>query len=156
MHDDTFFYFGHARWGDGDLEWMILDSCEVLMFETWTGDTVFDRWGGSLQGVHMILGFATDSINQVGRGGRFAFFLTGVSFGPFQIIAPLTVRNAWFTACVQTENSNKVAAVLYSTTADDPWNHGLDDPSNDHANGFGYVCSDPIPAKWWVWIAVPC
>jgi hypothetical protein len=156
MHDDTFMFFGHARWGDGDLEWMILDSCEILQFETWTGDTVFDRWGGALQGVHMILSFDTISINQETRGGRFAFFTTGVSFGPFQIFPAFPVRDAWFMACIQTENSNKRAAVLYSSMADDPWNPPLDDPSNDHADGFGYTCSDPVPAKWWVYISVSC
>ncbi len=156
MHDDTFMHYSQARWGVGDLEWIALDSCEVLMFETWTGDTVFDRWGSALQGVHMILGFGTDSINQETRGGRFALFVTGISYGPFQLLPSSTVKNAWFIACSQTENSNKQAAVLYSTKADDPWNAPLDDPSNDHANGFGYFCSDPIPAKWWVWIAIQC
>ncbi|MFX1474737.1 MAG: DUF6345 domain-containing protein, partial [Promethearchaeota archaeon] len=156
MHHDTFMHYSQARWGDGDLEWLILDSCEILMFETWTHNTVFDRWGGALQGVHGILSFDTISINQETRGSRFALFMTGFSSGPFEYIGPSIVRNAWFMACVQTENSNKRAAVLYSSMADDPWNPPLDDPSHDHANGFGYVCSDPIPAKWWVWIAVPC
>jgi len=140
-----------ARWGDGDLEWIVLDACSPLAWENENGENVFERWGPALQGVHMICSFATGSQNVQTRGMRFAMYLTGPFFR-------YTIKKAWFQACADTEGSNCWAAVLYATKSADPWSPQLDDPIHDHAHGFGYVSSDPTPSttKWLVWIASQC
>ena len=67
-------------------------------------------------------------------------YLTGYFTNP-----SLTIVNAWFRTCLETEPSKHVAAVFYATKSTNPFQPQLDDPINDHAYGFGYVCSDPTP-----------
>jgi len=148
-YDDKGLHYSEARWGDGDLEWIVFDACSVLMWEHPDEQVnVWDRWTPALQGLHIILSFATGSMNVQTRGTKFANYL----------IQGHTLINSWFWACAETEGSEIVTAVLYASKANDPWNPGLDDPSNDHAHGFGYVCSDPTPAvyKWFVYITAGC
>ena len=150
-YDNKFLRDVECRWGDGDLEWMVLDTCEALEWKTAFDKNLFERWGPALQGAHMICSFSTTAYNRETRGGLFAIFLTSSMF-------KYTIRTAWFTACALTEGSAVSAAVLYATASEDPWDPQLDDPINDHAHGFGYVCSDPTPdvAKWWVWLSSQC
>jgi hypothetical protein len=51
-----------------------------------------------------------------------------------------------------------LSAVFYASKSPDPLNPQLDDPINDHAYGFGYVCTDPIPGtfSWYVYITSGC
>jgi hypothetical protein len=151
LHDDMHLRNVECSFGDGDLEWIVFDSCEVLAWVDSQGANVFERWGPALQGVHMICGFSTTSYNRETRGSFFASYLT---FPIFRY----TIADAWFAACDLSEGSTVFAAVLYATASADPWNPQLDDPINDHAHGFGYVCSDPTPAtaKWWVWLSSQC
>ncbi len=148
-HHNKHLDHSEARWGDGDLEWIVLDACSPLKFENNAGDTVFERWGPALQGLHMICSFSTGSMNVQMRGLRFAQYLT--FFG-------MRVINAWFIACKQTEGSSHYAAVLYASKSNDPWNPQLDDVYYDHIHGWGYVANDPTPSliKWFVWISSPC
>jgi hypothetical protein len=149
--DDHFLDHSEARWGDGDLEWIVLDAFSLLAWENENGENVFERWGSAFQGLHMICSFATESQNARVRGLAFAEHLTSPYYN-------LTIKDAWFKACAATEESSHWAAVLYATTSPDPWNPQLDDPIHDHAHGFGYVSSDPTPSttKWFVWIASQC
>lgn len=151
MHDDQALYDTECKWGDGDLEWIVFDACSVLAWQNSDGKNVFERWGSAFQGLHMMCSFSTGSSNVQTRGYTFAYLLTGAWGLP---ICP--IYSAWFQACAATQNSDCWSAVLYVTKSNDPWNPQLDDPINDHAHGFGYVSSDPIPAKWLVWIAMQC
>ena len=151
MHDDQALYDTECRWGDGDLEWIVFDACSVLAWQNSVGTNVFDRWGPAFQGLHMICSFSTGSSNVQTRGYTFAYFLTGAWGLP---ICP--IYSAWFQACAATQGPDCWSAVLYVTQSNDPWNPQLDDPINDHAHGFGYVCNDPVAAKWLVWIATTC
>ena len=150
-HDDTVLYSTECKWGDGDLEWIVLDACSPLAWVNQDGKTVFERWGPVFQGLHMICSFATGSSNVQIRGSVFAYLLTG-GYG----LTPLPIYASWFQACGATQDSACWSAVLYATESNDPWNPQLDDPINDHAHGFGNVCSDPLDAKWLVWIATTC
>jgi hypothetical protein len=154
-HDDTWMDHSHASWGDQDLEWIFLDSCSVLRDENSGGETVFDRWGPALDGVHMVLGFHTGAHDKENRGSYLAFYLSDWDFGIIKFDA-LTVKDAWFAACKATEGSSVWTAVLYATQSNDPWSPQLNDPINDHIWGQGYVSSDPTSPKWWVWIATTC
>jgi hypothetical protein len=148
---DQFLHYTEARWGNGDLEWIALDACSPLAWTDGSGNNVFDRWGQALQGVHLILSFSTGSHNVKTRGTYFALYMTGAFF-----FGKRTVKNSWFRACQKTEGSSEFAAVLYGTKADDPWNPNVPDPHGDYLHGFGPVCADPLPAKWWVWITHSC
>ena len=145
-YDDTFLRYDEARWGDKDLEWIVLDACSCL--EHTSSNPVW-RWGPALRGLHIILGFHSGSYNVETLGWWFATLMGRW----FWFTLGLKIIDAWFTACPLAGDPN--AACLYATKADDPWNPPLDDPTNDHLWGFGYVCSDPYPGtKWWVWLAL--
>jgi len=152
-HDDTGLEYSALRLGDGDLDSIVFDACSPLKWENNNGDDVFQRWAPSLQGIHQVLSFGTTSQNSAVRGTKFALYMTG-----FMFLQPTTIINAWFRACAETEGSDRLAAVFYASKSADPLNPQLDDPINDHAYGFGYVCSDPVPGSfsWYVYITSSC
>ncbi|MBY8997227.1 MAG: immunoglobulin domain-containing protein [Candidatus Thorarchaeota archaeon] len=152
-HDDKGLEYSALRLGDGDLDTIVFDACSPLAWENDNGDDVFQRWAPSLQGIHQVLSFGTTSQNSAVRGTKFALYMTG-----FSILQPTTIVNAWFRACAETEGSDRLAAVFYATKSPDPNNPQLDDPINDHAYGFGYVCSDPTPGSfsWYMYITSSC
>lgn len=152
-HDDGGLHYTEARWGDGDLEWIVLDACSPLAWVNEDGVNVWERWTPALQGLHLILSFATGSNNVQTRGVRMGMYSTGYIF-----INKLSLVDAWFKACAETQDSNCLAAVLYASKSADPWHPQLDDPINDHAHGFGYQCSDPTPGtfNWYVYITHQC
>lgn len=152
-HDDGGLHYSEARWGDGDLEWIVLDACSPLAWVNENNVNVWERWTPALQGLHMILSFSTGSNNVQTRGWRFGMYLTG-----FMFFDKMSLADAWFRACAETQGSTCYAAVLYASKSVDPWNPQLDDPINDHAHGFGYQCSDPTPGSfnWYVYITSQC
>jgi hypothetical protein len=84
-HDDRWITPSDADWGNGDLEWLQLESCQVLR-DTNGANDYFSRWGQTINGLHMLNGFHTNAqCVGGGTGGRFAAYL----------MAGLTVRNAW-------------------------------------------------------------
>lgn len=140
QHDQHFLNFTELRLGDGDLDTLAIDACKPLAWEDKFGNNVFERWGPALQGIHQVCSFATTSKNSAKTGTGFGMYLTGYFTNP-----SLTIVNAWFRTCLETESSNKVSAVFYATKSTNPFQPQLDDPINDHADGFGYVCNDPTP-----------
>ncbi len=140
QHDQHFLNFTELRLGDGDLDTLAIDACKPLAWEDKYGNNVFERWGPALQGIHQVCSFATSSKNSAKTGTGFGMYLTGYFTNP-----SLTIVNAWFRTCLETESSDKVSAVFYATKSTNPFQPQLDDPINDHAYGFGYVCSDPTP-----------
>jgi hypothetical protein len=152
-HDTGGLWVGYMRLGDGDLDTIVFDACSPLAWENEKGDNVYERWAPTLQGVHQICSFATTSQNSNTRGTLFGLYMTG-----FSIIQPVTIMQAWFRACAETEGSDRQAALFYASKSPDPLNPQLDDPSNDHAYGFGYVCSDPTPGSfsWYVYVTSNC
>jgi hypothetical protein len=153
-HDDGFLGVNSMKLGDGDLDTIVFDACSPLRWENKNGVNVFDRWAPTLQGIHQICSFGTTSHNAQTRGKRFAIYMTGLPL----VMSPRTIVQAWFKACSETEGSGIKAAVFYASKSPDPLNPQLDDPINDHAYGFGYVCSDPTPGtfSWYVYITSNC
>jgi hypothetical protein len=152
-HDDTWLSIPHMRLGDGDLDTIVFDACSPLAWENKNGDDVFQRWAPTLQGIHQVCSFATGSHNAQKRGTFFGLYLTG-----FAIIPSSTIVQAWFRATLETEPSDIQAAVFYASKSANPLYPQQDDPINDHAYGFGYVCSDPVPGSfgWYVYITSNC
>ena len=80
-----------ARWGDNfNLEWMQLESCQVLRDTNGHAD-YFGRWAQAFDGLHLLNGFDTNATCVGGgTGGRFASYL----FPTFWRGA-LSVSQAW-------------------------------------------------------------
>lgn len=96
-----------ARWGDRDLEWMQLESCQVLRDTTGTWD-YFTRWGGAVDGLHILNGFHTNAYCVGGgTGGTFAGYLFPRKILWWTLPA-LTVRNAWAQMAIDKEPSGVV------------------------------------------------
>jgi len=148
-HDDTGLHYLHMRLGDGDLDSIVFDACSPLAWENKDGHDVFARWAPSLQGIHQICSFATTSQNSATRGTKFATYMTDLG---------MTIVSSWFRATSETEGSDRLAAVFYGSKSSNPFNPQLDDPINDHAYGFGYVCTDPTPGSFghYVYITNSC
>jgi len=148
-HDDHALHYLEMRLGDGDLDSIVFDACSPLAWENKHGDNVFERWAPSLQGIHQICSFATTSQNSATRGTKFATYMTDLG---------MTIVSAWFRATLETEGSDRLAAVFYGSKSSNPMNPQLDDPINDHAYGFGYVCTDPTPGSFghYVYITTSC
>ena len=73
--DDKEIVPADADWGNGDLEWLQLESCQVLRDTNGTND-YFGRWGGTINGLHMLNGFHTNAYCVGGgTGGTFAEYL---------------------------------------------------------------------------------
>jgi len=91
FHTDTVLTPADARWGNRDLEWLQLQSCNVLQDTTGTND-YFARWGPAFAGLHILNGFDTVAgCVTGGLGGAFATRLFGTG---------LTVRQAWAAAVI--------------------------------------------------------
>jgi len=110
------------RWGDKELEYIVLDACNVL-----EENGVFGRWVWPVfKGLHYILGFHTTTSDEADRGRILAQYLN----------AGNTVRQAWIKACQDTEGSGTEWAYL---RADAPGT----DTYHDHWWGKGSVSPDP-------------
>jgi hypothetical protein len=128
------FYFGvkiddavakntEIRWGDRELEWIVLDACNIL-----EQNGVFNRWGWPVfRGLHYILGFHTVTGDEPHRGRILAQYLN----------AGWSIRDAWIRAAQDTEGSGTQWAYL---RADAPGT----DTFNDHWWGKGFVSADPV------------
>ena len=59
-HDDGSIIPSDADWGNDNLEWLQLESCQVLR-DTNGSNNYFSRWGGTINGLHMLNGFHTNA-----------------------------------------------------------------------------------------------
>lgn len=110
-----------AEWGDLDLEWIALRSCQILSNRSYPG-AWYERWAFDVfKGLHQILGFYTDTASKPNYGEIFAYYMIDLEY---------TIREAWFKAAKDTQPSGVIAAVLgvedsgYSTWDDHLWGHG--------------------------------
>jgi hypothetical protein len=128
-HDDGTLLYTDATgdWGDKDLEWLALLSCEVLR-NSWSGMSHFSRWKQEFDGLHNLLGFHTLAYAWSSFSGEFAHNL--VDHG-------MTVRQAWFDA-VADEQPDCVEPVVMGVFGN---KNGLSN-SNDHFWGHGAVGPD--------------
>jgi hypothetical protein len=128
-HDDDTLYHTDATgdWGDKDLEWLALLSCQVLR-DSWSGLSHFGRWKQEFDGLHNLLGFHTLAYAWSGFSGEFAHNL--VDHG-------MTVRQAWFDA-VADQQPDCVEPVVMGVFSNE---NGVSN-SNDHFWGEGSVGPD--------------
>jgi hypothetical protein len=130
-HDDRWIVPSDADWGNGDLEWLQLESCQVLRDTSGTND-YFSRWGGTINGLHMLNGFHTNAqCVGGGTGGRFATYL----------FAGFTVRNAWAQMAFDKEPGGTVFRSMGNIGAGGVTN------INDHFWGQGSVGPDILKSS---------
>jgi len=135
-------------WGNEDLEWLALLSCQILAWQDpsvpWPDTMWWQRWGPSFNGLHQILGFDTFSYDVPYFGWVFADSMIGKEF---QWLwwkwrqEPLPVRAAWFHAKDWQQPFWVRAAVM---GAYGPW--GVNN-YNDYLWGKGPVGPD-IRCQW--------
>jgi hypothetical protein len=106
--DDTSVVPADARWGNWDLEWLQLESCQVLRDTNGSWD-YFNRWGPTMDGLHVLNGFHTNAYCVGGgTGGTFASYLFPWKFLGITLRPALTVRNAWASMAIDKEPSGVV------------------------------------------------
>lgn len=104
---------GDARWGNGDLEWLQLESCQVLRDTTGTHD-YFTRWDEVFRGLHIMNGFHTNAYCVNGGTGRsFAEYLFPKKFLWWTIRPAQRVQRAWALMAIDKEP----AGVVYRSVA---------------------------------------
>lgn len=129
-HDDDKLDYNDATgdWGDVDLEWLALYSCQVLE-DDWGGMNRFDRWKQEFDGLHLLLGFHTNAQANDNFTGAFAQNMLSAS--------PMKVREAWFKAIEDYQPSDRVGVVMgVFQIWDFAWNY------NDYFWGKGSVGPD--------------
>ena len=130
-------------WGDKDLEWLALYSCQVLRLGL--SPNVLQRWGQEFDGLHMLLGFHTNAGANMGFTGEFANNMVRNPFAWWN--NPMKVRVAWFDATDSHQANGRVAVAMGPVRSDNVSN------KNDYFWGKGPVGPD-IPsgsiAGWWV------
>jgi hypothetical protein len=143
--DDTQIVPSDAQWGDRDLEWLQLESCEVLRDTTGTDD-YFGRWGPTMDGLHMLNGFHTNAYCiGGGTGGDFAQYLFPQTFFGITIRPALTVRQAWASMALDKEPSGVVYRSMgpigpggITNIGDHFWGQGSVGPDISAASHIGY------------------
>jgi hypothetical protein len=110
--DDGSVVFGDVvqAWGDRELEWLALLSCQVLADSSSSG-AWWQRWGPAFDGLHQMLGFHTLAYDQGGFGGEFAEWMLGKRILFFRL-PPMPIRSSWFLARQSNQPSSTVAAVI--------------------------------------------
>jgi hypothetical protein len=109
-------------WGDVDLEWLGLEVCTTMRHHRY--------WANCLNGLHLILGWQTTTLNTPHFGPSWA---GGMLFGR-------TLTQAWFNAADQTNARLGTVAGVVAEEMDN---------FNDHLWGEGYVGPDPEPDPWY-------
>ena len=139
-----------AQWGDGDLEWIVLDVCSALAVKYWGDNTPYSlsqRWANPdvMNGLHFIFGFRNDAHDNADRGRIFADFITGNG-----VSKKYPVRIAWRYATLNTEESSVISASVYAASP------GAN-PQNESIYGHGSVSKDPDPSNQMYYVSSwPC
>jgi hypothetical protein len=138
------------QWGDGKLNWIVLDVCSALpvkYFGDPTPSTLAQRWANSevMHGLHYIFGFRTEAHDSCQRGKIFADFIMGKG-----VSKKYPVRIAWRYATMNTEWEDIYGACLYAASPGK-------NPENEHIPGHGPVSDDPDWTKqFYYYCCWPC
>ncbi|KAH0603280.1 uncharacterized protein H6S33_007602 [Morchella sextelata] len=121
--------------GQQDLEWLIIAACGPHQDQhiNPSDGNVFDRWRGIFDGLHIMFGYATASVDSSEEGGRFMKYAQEGD----------TLINAWFRAAKELQTSEVIVSAMWT---DDAW--------DDHLPGYGCVSSDNTlgsQERWIMW-----
>ncbi len=112
-------------WGDKDLEWLALYSCQVLG-KGGDGQEPFRNWKQEFDGLHLLLGFHSNAWVNNNFSGKFAANM---------LSSNMTVLQSWVDA-VDDENVGDCVVMGVFRRSDGAWNY------NDHFHGKGSVGPD--------------
>lgn len=134
-HDEVYDLLGNGNWGDKDAEWLCLSACQVMSKASY--------WASTMDGLHCICGFISNSSDQQKLGKAFAGLLIKDSVDD----APYTISQAWFLAGDMSQPLRKKMRVIGQTDAcldDYLWGYGTvaADPSDDST--YSYVDHDVL------------
>jgi hypothetical protein len=105
--DDNRLTFTDARggqaWGNRDMEYMALMSCQVLR-DTANNLSWAERWGGAFNGLHLICGFQTNA--GVDGNNMLKFFAENMHSNK------QTVMNSWINAALNDQDTGREAVVM--------------------------------------------
>jgi Family of unknown function (DUF6345) len=122
--------------GDNNLEWLILDACQVLERDNLK---VFDRVRPMFKGLHYVLGFDTTTGDEAHRGSYMADYLDDGD----------RVRDAWRKTCQETEGSSTNYAYVRADASGT-------NTFNDHWHGKGAVSADPSTPTQFFYLRDSC
>ena len=128
-HDDSRLDDDDATgdWGNKDLEWLALYSCQVLGKGD-DGQEPFRNWKQEFAGLHLLLGFHTNAAARNAFSGAFASNL---------VDSNMTLIQAWFDAIDDHQPNDREGIVMgVFRSSDWTWNY------NDHFHGKGPVGPD--------------
>ncbi len=137
FEDGTSLVPSEARtcWGDSDLEWIAFRNCQLL------NDVSRPYWANAMNGLHLILGFVTNSSKHDNFGKLWAEKMKKTTI-LWWTIPGQTITQAWFNTADATQPSGRIARVLAE----------VQDNYNDHLWGNGYVSPDPsVDNYYWYW-----
>ena len=139
-NDTTSITPSEISWGDHRVDWVDLESCSVLADTSGTND-YFGRWGPTMDGLHILNGFATSAYCiSGGTGGDFANYLFPSTFLWWTLRPAFPIQQAWAAMAVDKEPSG----VTYRSMGPlrfDPNGNMITD-INDHWWGQGPVGPD--------------
>lgn len=121
--DDLQVHYNDARLGNKDLEWLIIDACQVLKNDSGK----WDRWGWPVfKGLHYIFSYSTNTFDKDSRGEDFAKY--AMKYG-------WRVKSSWVKATILSENGTTAAYMRAENSGSNTY--------EDHLWGFGYTSPDP-------------
>ncbi|MFI7546832.1 DUF6345 domain-containing protein [Actinoplanes sp. NPDC049599] len=102
-NSDTQITPADARWGNRDLEWLQLESCQVLRDTNGSHD-YFGRWRQAYAGLHILNGFDTNAYCVGGgTGATFAGYLFPKKFLWWELRPAYRVQSAWAAMAIDRE-----------------------------------------------------
>jgi len=120
--DDRFLEHSDAKWGDYDLEWMLIHSCSIL------ADDNLDAWGQAFNGLHLMCGAQT-VMYAANDGHRVANYYVSDHSWDY----PWTVKYGWFFGVDCGQPSGVILCILGESP----------ECGNDYIWRQGTVCDDP-------------
>ncbi|GAB2625443.1 DUF6345 domain-containing protein [Pseudactinotalea suaedae] len=119
------------HWGQENLEWAVVAACGPLQDDAINGGgSVFDRWRGIFDGMHVLLGYAAVTYDNTEEGRRFASYAR----------SGMTLTQAWFRTAQEIQPSTNgwgdpygpdvyagalsIGSAAGSTGGDHLWGHG--------------------------------
>lgn len=148
-HDDDFLHYDDARYGNRDLEWLVIAACGPLQSSA-DGLSWAQRWGPAFDGLHMMMGYATVSNDNDREGRLLALNMHGYTTDYLfwtETTHAMRLRQAWAVTASDVQPSSVIYAMMGPGRAD-----GVSD-YNDYFWGRGGVGPDiPRSQTAWYWL----
>jgi uncharacterized protein DUF6345 len=136
-----------VHYGAQDLEWIVICACGPLQDDLLNpgadAGSALDRWSGVFDGLHLLLGFGSVTMDSPEMGRRFATYA----------LEGKTIVNSWLRAAeeIQQSTNGYAAPDGPNVWAGAMWarKYGERSPYLDHLWGHGEVAKDPKnPDEW--------